>query len=223
MSMTQREHLRLAAAHSKVPWQKRFGLPERYAMATLAGEFHLEHGDPDAWDAITEWIANMDANVAQGEGLLLYGEPGRGKTHLVSGLLAEVANRKTYSAKFITAADVVDLLHRILDDGIEDDDEHDKAQRLYFNLTEGYDILVIDDVGNEYRVPGVAAYAKRKLEHILRTRGNNLLTTIITTNYERDALEEWYGSPFVSYLDEICEPIPVHGDDLRRNKRRAGW
>src|SRR5690349_17510930 len=67
----------------RMEWAK---IPPRFETATLSN-YDPDRGDRRAYDSVRGWSTHLKANMELGEGLLLQGEPGTGKTHLAVGAL----------------------------------------------------------------------------------------------------------------------------------------
>jgi DNA replication protein DnaC len=187
--------------------------------------------------AIKKWLGALykdkviraEGKDTCGLGLMLYGLPGRGKTTVANTLLQEVIRnidpaligfepgkavvRPCY---FITYNGLLDLKGAIMED-------HDSDDELLYNgiLGEAVDdaynvrVLVLDDVGKEHA--SVSGWQKNMLHHVLRTRFNNGLPTILTTNVKLTDWETHYGSATQSFVHEAF--IYVNMDtttDLRK-------
>lgn len=178
--------------------------------------------DPEPMAAIRKWLSGLYAGKlvrAEGKetcglGMMLYGLPGRGKTTLANALIQDIIRlveppvvgmgpgkavpRPCY---FITYNGLLDLKGSIMED-------HDADDEMLYNglLGEAVDdaynvrILVLDDVGKEHS--SASGWQKNMLHHVLRTRYNNGLPTVVTTNV---ALTDWgthYGNATESFIQE---------------------
>jgi DNA replication protein DnaC len=180
--------------------------------AARAGKYILSAGNPSC-----------------GRGLMFYGKPGRGKTTLAVSLLQEmlltfplesfaptdgkVLVRPCY---FATFNDILDLKGKLMDAEPYEDDKTLYAGMLGECKDDAYNIrvLVIDDVGKEHT--SLSGWQKNMLHHILRTRFNQGLPTIVTTNISRENWAASYGDATGSFAKEAFLYIPVEGDeDLR--------
>jgi DNA replication protein DnaC len=189
-------------------------------------------------DKIRRWIKSVEdgkiiravGSKACGRGLLLCGQPGRGKTTLALAIIQEMITKfplDSFSPSenkvlirpcyFATFNDIIDLKGELMDDFTPE------AENLYNGMLgeckdDAYNIrvLIIDDLGKEHA--SLSGWQKNLLHHVLRTRFNNGLPTIVTTNIE---LKNWaglYGDATESFANEAFSylPITVAKGDLRR-------
>ena len=159
-------------------------------------------------------ILRAEGTETCGVGLMLYGLPGRGKTTLANTILQEVIRNISPEAvgmgpgkavsrlgKLITYNSLLDLKGSIME-------SHDSDEALLYNgilgeaLDDAYNVrlLVLDDVGKEHA--SASGWQKNMLHHVLRTRFNNGLPTIVTTNIRIDDWEAHYGSATQSFVHE---------------------
>lgn len=174
-------------------------------------------------------VLRAEGQETCGVGLMLYGLPGRGKTTVANTLIQEIIRNispevigmgpgKAVSrlARFITYNSLLDLKGSIMDN-------HDSDEELLYNgiLGEAVDdaynvrVLVLDDVGKEHA--SASGWQKNMLHHVLRTRFNNGLPTIVTTNIRIDDWEAHYGSATQSFVHEAFVYINMDSiTDLRK-------
>jgi DNA replication protein DnaC len=116
---------------------------------------------------------------------------------------------------FATFNDVLDLKGKLMDNPTESE------EILYSGMLgdcrdDAYNIrvLIIDDVGKEHS--SLSGWQKNMLHHVLRTRFNNGLPTIVTTNISRDNWTATYGDATGSFAKEAFVYLPIDGErDLR--------
>lgn len=176
-------------------------------------------------------VIRAEGDSLCGLGLLLVGKPGHGKTTLSLAIIQEilrtfdlstfdVADGKTLvkPCYFMTYNDIINLKGKEI--AHENTDEDD---RLFLGLhgecdDDAYNIrvLVVDDVGKEHVT--ASGWNKTLLHHLLRTRFNNGLPTIITTNLPIDSWEAAYGEATGSFIHEAFTTILLNSikGDLRK-------
>jgi DNA replication protein DnaC len=88
------------------------------------------------------------------------------------------------------------------------------SERSYVELLDrlaAVDLLHVDDVGAERTSPWVL----EQLYSLINARYEDERSLVITTNIAPEALPDQIGGRTVSRLTEMCEQIPLYGDDLR--------
>ena len=154
---------------------------------------------------VREFCDDIEANIANGRGLWLYGGPGTGKT-----TLAMVSSRIALEAGISVAIySMPKLLARIR--RTYDGDAGEQSYLEFFGRLTGVDLLHIDDLGTENRTDWV----KEQLYSIVNERYEAKRSLIVTTNKDHAELEQELGERVVSRLVEMCQLVPVFGDDGR--------
>lgn len=189
-------------------------------------------------EEIKSWVSRVESgNVIRaagksscGLGLVITGDPGHGKTTLSLVILQDMLRRFSLEAfsplenktlvrpcYFMTFISLLDLKGSLMEDPTED-------ERLLYSgvLGECQDdaynirVLVIDDVGKEQQ--SGSGWQKTILHHILRTRFNNGLPTIVTSNVPLKAWGGLYGEATESFSREAFIQIELKSPkgDLRK-------
>jgi DNA replication protein DnaC len=157
------------------------------------------------FEAVSTYIAELDANLAEGRGLWLEGTVGTGKT-----TLAMLVSKKAIEAgRSVAIYSLPRLLARIR--RTYDGDSGELSYLEFFRRLTSVDLLHIDDLGAEKR----SDWVLEQLYAIVDERYASNRSMIVTTNMEVGDLEEQIGSRTVSRLAEICETLPMYGDDRR--------
>jgi len=158
---------------------------------------------PGAQGVVRNYLNELDVMLDNGDGLLLWGPNGRGKTSAAAFVAKEV-RRTGASVLMVTAAMLLDsvLQKTEAEDGL-----------LIMELARTVDFLLIDDLGKEHA--SKSGFSDRVFENLLRERGSNRLTTWITTNMGRDGLVERYKHSMMEVLKELVVPVKVEGDNHR--------
>jgi DNA replication protein DnaC len=169
-------------------------------------------------NAVREYVAALDENLAAGRGLWLMGSTGTGKTTL--GML--VAKTALAAGKTAAVYFTPKLLTQIRQTYQATDSED--AYEAFFKRLTSVDLLYIDDLGSERHTDWVV----EQLYALVNERYENQRSVLVTSNAKADAgaglqeLEEQIGSRTVSRLVEICgDPLPLFGTDQRVEARAA--
>lgn len=141
------------------------------------------------------------------ENLLLFGEPGLGKTHL-SAAIARVATENGHSVVYDTAGHIFELLERRKFNRESEEDRED-VEGIF-----GAELLIVDDLGTE--MP--SELARAALYRIVNTRLTERKSTVINTNLRPDEWKERYGAATASRLTGEYRLCPLIGEDLRGRK-----
>lgn len=188
-------------------------------------------------ELVTRWMSKVaegsviraDGKRTCGNGLLIVGKPGHGKTTLAVAVLQEMMRTNSPESfsltpgkiiarpcYFATFNDIIELKGELMDNPT------DEQERLFLGMhgeceDDAYNIrvLVIDDVGKEHS--SGSGWQRTMLHHILRTRFNNGLPTIVTTNLPVDSWDAAYGDATGSFLLEAFTTIELESirGDLR--------
>jgi len=156
------------------------------------------------------------------QGLVILGPPGCGKTFGATLAALDMVRAHAW-VRFATYPEIV--LRRQeqirLDSQAQASFDWSVAERARQRTditTDHCDLLVLDDVGKEYRA--ASGYAAAGLDELLRSRTNAGKATIITSNLAR---QDWnsYNQSMDSFLDELGEVVEVErSTDFRRPARR---
>ena len=156
--------------------------------------------------AIRAYVRDLDANLDAGRGLWLFGGPGTGKT-----TLAMIVSKAALDAGRTVAIYSLPKLLAEIRTTFDEDAVHSYTS-LLDKLTE-VDLLHIDDVGAEK----TSDWVLEQLYAIVNARYEEERSVVITTNLvEREQMVEQIKERTVSRLEEMCEVLPLYGEDARR-------
>lgn len=125
----------------------------------------------DVWTAAhracVEYVEDYVSRRARGEGLVLVGEAGSGKTHLIAGVVRALAQRHT-RFRWCYVPDLVDQARSV---------QREDAVRFVDRLVSHWEILVLDGLGQEY----ASEFSGSKLEQVVERRHGAMLPTLVTS------------------------------------------
>lgn len=140
-------------------------------------------------------------------GLLIYGEPGNGKTFVS----AAIANKLLDNMVPVICVSINSLLSRIKETFNSWGKE---AEDTIINSLSNADLLIIDDLGTEQ----ATEWSKTKIYNIIDSRYRNGLPLIISTNVALTDLEAKYDRRTYDRLLEMCTPVINKGPSIRLKK-----
>ncbi|MBV9164532.1 MAG: ATP-binding protein [Solirubrobacterales bacterium] len=165
--------------------------------------------DPHVVSATRHYTDTIDQQMDSGRGLWFMGPVGTGKTTLAM-LVSKAALEAGRSVAIYS-------LPRLLN---EIRDIH-RAERSHIDLLDrltAVDLLHIDDVGAERKNEWVL----EELYSIVNGRYEEQRSIVITTNIlDREALRDQISERTVSRLTEMCDELPLLGEDRRLDLRFA--
>jgi DNA replication protein DnaC len=166
----------------------------------------------------------------EGNGLLLTGSIGVGKTHLAVGMLQALISERGAKGLFYDYRDLLKQVQNSYNRNVEVTEL--EVLRPVFDA----EVLVLDELGASKPTDWVWD----TVAHILNTRYNDRRTTIITTNYanlppgggelsgaraavREETLGDRIGERMRSRLQEMCVVVEMSGEDFRQKVKRASF
>jgi len=135
--------------------------------------------------------------------LLIYGQPGNGKTHLCRAIVREVRARG-WDVRIILAADLFSMLREAIRDN-----RTDELLRKFKNIF----FLAIDDYGVEYG----SDWESAKFDELMTSRFATAKPTVLITNKELMELPERIQSRFKDKV--MARAIHNSAGDYRQTRR----
>jgi DNA replication protein DnaC len=157
---------------------------------------------------IHQFIDELDERLDSGRGLWLFGDTGTGKTTLAM-LVSKAALEAGRSVAIYSLPKLLARIRRTYDSEPGGD-----SYLAFFEQLTSVDLLHIDDLGAEKR----SDWVLEQLYSLINERYETQRSVLITTNLPHQELEEQIGSRTVSRLNQICDEVPLFGDDRRYGK-----
>ncbi|HMJ71810.1 MAG TPA: ATP-binding protein [Solirubrobacterales bacterium] len=157
---------------------------------------------------VCRFIDDLEDHLDSGQGLWLFGDTGTGKTTLAM-LISKAA---LATGRSVAIYSLPKLLARIRQ--TYDAEPGGDSYLAFFERLTAVDLLHIDDLGAEKR----SDWVLEQLYALINERYESERSVLITTNLPHDELEEQIGRRTVSRLSQMCDEIPLFGDDRRYGK-----
>ncbi len=213
-------------------------LPDRYEHCELSN-FETELNDAKPSMSLVKAKLNAGRFVEEypneRDGLLLFGPIGVGKTHLAVGIIKELMAQKGARCLFYDYRELLKEIQNSYNPSVQTTEM--EVLRPVFET----EVLVLDELG----AVKPTEWVWDTVSHILNTRYNDKLTTIITTNYRdlppggsdsepgrysavsratrEDTLGDRIGERMRSRLHEMCRVVKIDGDDFRLKYKSASF
>jgi DNA replication protein DnaC len=183
-------------------------IPRRYRDAAFERP-PVTDMDPLIVASARRFADSIEAQLEAGRGLWFMGPVGTGKTTLAM-LVSKAALKAGRSVAIYS-------LPRLLNE-IRDMYRTDRSHVELLDRLTSVDLLHIDDIGAERSNDWVL----EELYSIVNARYEDQRSIVITTNIDdRDKLCEQITARTVSRLTEMCEELPLAGEDRRMDPRVA--
>ncbi len=177
-------------------------LGERFSKSTFES-FLDRNGSETAYKVAVKYVKTF--KEWNGESLMLWGEPGNGKTHLAAAIVNELS-KKGYIVVFQS---VPELLQRIRSTFNSENKENEtQIMRALLEC----DLLILDDIGAEK----TTEWVEEKLFNIIDGRYRKELPTLYTSNLEPKELKNQVGKRSYDRMVETSLTVKNEAASYRR-------
>lgn len=146
------------------------------------------------------YIENVHEHHERGQGLLLTGDFGTGKTSAGVLILKEAISR---------GGSALMMPSERISSAVVENTEFDEDETLWERM-QSVDVLLLDDLRREH----VKDFGKSVIESLIRRRYDQRLPTIVTTNADVEDLVKKYRAAMEA-LSEKCPPVEFGGFNWR--------
>ncbi|QRY18241.1 ATP-binding protein [Bacillus cereus] len=177
-------------------------LGERFSKSTFES-FLDRNGSETAYKVAVKYVKTF--KEWNGESLMLWGDPGNGKTHLAAAIVNELS-KKGYIVVFQS---VPELLQRIRSTFNSENKENEtQIMRALLEC----DLLILDDIGAEK----TTEWVEEKLFNIIDGRYRKELPTLYTSNLEPKELKNQVGKRSYDRMVETNLTVKNEAASYRR-------
>lgn len=166
------------------------GIPKRFRRATLEQYQHSSKAAENAHKFLSRYAETFTERLESGDSVLLYGNPGTGKTHLACAV-ARSAMEQRYTARYVTAYECVGDFKASWSSKAE-------CERDILDRFTAVDLLVIDEVGVQF---GSEA-EKMLLFNVIDRRYAEMRPTIAISNLDPDGMAKYLGTRVMDRFNE---------------------
>ncbi len=167
-------------------------IPSRYIECDFGNYLVEVPGQQTALDVCRDYAEHFEERAREGSCLILCGNPGTGKNHLVSAIARTVLCRGR-SVLYATAYDIIARIRQTWQRGIDNSSEMEVIR----GFAEA-GLLIIDEVGKTFGSDGERIHLFQVIDH----RYRDLKPTIILSNEGREGVEKYLGP---SAFDRLCQ------------------
>ncbi len=204
------------ARERQLALERLFGPADREKRFTRCGfqNFHPRPGTEAAFQAARRYAHDLPRHLETGRGLLLFGPPGSGKSHLAAAVSA-AAREQGCTVLFQRVPALLSRLRSAYDP------RPPATESQLLGALSRADLLVLDDAGAEKASP----WTEQTLYTVIDERYSRQRPLILTTNASLDRLEQQLGARTMDRLLEICQIVENRGESYRREQAfaRLGW
>ncbi len=180
------------------------GIPPRLQDATLRNYASEGDAQRNAHKLVCDYAKALETHLTTGDGLVMMGNMGTGKTHLAVGLIRYVTRTLAVPAKYITAPALFSRIRASYN-------SHSETEADILAELIRAPLLVLDEIGvgkgsdNELNV----TYS------LLGQRYDECRPTIIITNLMSDDLKAWLGERVVDRLRDTSPVVLFNWESYR--------
>lgn len=180
------------------------GVPPRLARESLAS-YRVEHdGQAEAARLVSDYCDGLSGHLQTGDGLILMGAKGCGKTHLATSIVRHATRELGVSARYTTAQRFFARIQSSY--GSSGESEADIIAE-YANAP----LLVLDEVGMSRGTDNELGLTYA----LLGQRHDECRPTVIATNCDADSLRGFLGDRIVDRLRETSTVVLFNWDSYR--------
>jgi DNA replication protein DnaC len=155
-----------------------------------------------------DYIETFELRLKRGEGLILSGMPGTGKSHIAAAILQGILPRRV--GLYTTCMGAIRFIRETWRK------ESERSEREALNILGEADLLVLDEIGVQYGTDG----EQTVIFDILDRRYREMKPSILLTNQDKAGLKAFIGERAYDRLTETCRWVPFDWPSYRLQARK---
>lgn len=183
-------------------------VPPRFIGKTLDNFKANTEGQRYAATVARDFIENFPQHLKRGDGLILSGLPGTGKSHIAAAILQGILPR--HVGMYTTCMGAI----RAVRETWRRDSE--RSEREVLSLLGELPLLVLDEIGVQYGTDGEQTI----IFDILDRRYRDMRPSILLTNQDKAGFKQFIGERAYDRLTETSRWIPFDWPSYRTQARR---
>jgi len=183
------------------------GIPLRHQQCGFNNYIADTNEMKNALDVAQGYVNSFQTRNAKGQGLLMLGAPGTGKTHLAAAICKD-AIRQGYISLFTGTLEAIQIIKQ----SYEKDSGYSELQAI--NQFVACDLLVLDEVGVQHHTDAERVY----LSEIINKRYEHMKPTILLTNLNVEELKKCMGQRVVDRLRHVNKVVVFNWESHRGKK-----
>lgn len=185
----------------------RAAIPERFIGRSFDNFKAATDAQRHALTTLRDYAERFERNRKGGQGLILSGKPGTGKSHLAGAVLQALLGRD------VLYATCLDLIRMVRETWRKDSSRSEREVLAYLG---NLDLLVIDEMGVQYGTEGEQTI----LFDVLDMRYRSVKPSILLTNQNAEGLKGYLGERTFDRLRETCRWVEFDWESYRPQARK---
>lgn len=179
-------------------------LPRRFETKTLSSYRVENKGQENALKTAMDYVGNLERNLSVGAGLLFYGSPGTGKTHIAIGIALKFLENNL-SVMYVRASQIAREIKETWSKNSK------KRESEIYEKYSAPELLIIDEIGRQFGTDT----EKMILFEIINERYEQMKPIIAVTNLDGVNLSEFIGVAALDRLKENGRSVRFDWDSMR--------
>lgn len=179
-------------------------LPRRFESKTLESYTVENKGQENAIRTALEYVGDLERNLSIGAGLLFYGSPGTGKTHIAIGIALKFLENNL-SVMYVRASQIAREIKETWSKNSKK-----KESEIYEKYSRP-DLLIIDEIGRQFGTDT----ERMILFEVINARYEQRKPVLAVTNLDGAHLAECLGAATLDRLKEGGKSVRFDWDSMR--------